>query len=235
MREADLLPDWFVGGAGKRRLLSALLREDSAQPPWDATPPWTQAQLAAAAGLHQKHTVWRHVAVLVEAEILVEDGARYGVNPDSPLRRPLLDLMVALDGLPPRALPPARGGRPRRGSPRVKPRPARVLRFHLYSCSRFHRRVPPRRNRMARNERHIVPNREGGWDVKRPGASRVSSHHGTQAAAKQRAKEILSRDGGGEAVIHNRSGQIRDSDTVASGTTPRLRSTRSIRSRKTPR
>jgi hypothetical protein len=25
MREPDLLPDWFVGGAGKRRLLTALL------------------------------------------------------------------------------------------------------------------------------------------------------------------------------------------------------------------
>lgn len=113
MREADLLPDWFVGGAGKRRLLSALLREDASRPPWDQPPPWTQAQLAAAAGLHEKHTVWRHVAVLVEAKILLEHGGRYRLNKRSPLRRPLLDLMLALDRLPSRPLPPARGGLPR--------------------------------------------------------------------------------------------------------------------------
>jgi Uncharacterized protein conserved in bacteria (DUF2188) len=73
---------------------------------------------------------------------------------------------------------------------------------------------------MARNERHVVRNPTGGWDVKKPGASRASSHHDTQVGAERRAKEILSRDGGGEAVIHNRRGQIRDSDTVAPGHDP---------------
>jgi len=42
---------------------------------------------------------------------------------------------------------------------------------------------------MPRNERHVVPNSEGGWDVKKPGSPRASSHHGTQAGAEQRAKE----------------------------------------------
>lgn len=73
---------------------------------------------------------------------------------------------------------------------------------------------------MPRNQRHIVPKSSGGWDVKQPGASRASSHHQTQAAAETRAKEILARSGGGEAVIHNRAGQIRDSDTVAPGHDP---------------
>ena len=71
-----------------------------------------------------------------------------------------------------------------------------------------------------RNERHIVPNPDGGWDVKKPGAERASSHHRTQADAEARAKEILGNTGGGEAVIHNRQGQIRDSDTVAPGNDP---------------
>ena len=70
---------------------------------------------------------------------------------------------------------------------------------------------------MARNERHVVPNSNGGWDVKKPGASRASAHLPTQADAEQRAKQILHNDNGGEAVIHNRQGQIRDSDTVAPG------------------
>jgi hypothetical protein len=78
----------------------------------------------------------------------------------------------------------------------------------------------PKGQRMSRNSRHVVPNNNGGWDVKCPGATRSSSHHQTQAAAETRAKQILGRSGGGEAVIHNRAGQIRDSDTVAPGRDP---------------
>lgn len=73
---------------------------------------------------------------------------------------------------------------------------------------------------MTRNERHIVPNPNGGWDVRKPGAARASSHHNTQGEAETRAKDILSNTGGGEAVIHNRKGQIRDSDTVFPGNDP---------------
>ncbi|MHA1740890.1 MAG: DUF2188 domain-containing protein [Candidatus Thorarchaeota archaeon] len=71
-----------------------------------------------------------------------------------------------------------------------------------------------------RNERHVVPNPEGGWDVRKPSASRASSHHETQSEAEARAKEILARSGGGEVVIHDREGKIRDSDTVPPGKDP---------------
>ncbi len=71
-----------------------------------------------------------------------------------------------------------------------------------------------------RNERHVVPNPDGGWDVKKPGADKASSHHPTQAEAEDRAKEILRNIGGGEAVIHRPDGTIRDSDTVAPGNDP---------------
>ncbi len=67
---------------------------------------------------------------------------------------------------------------------------------------------------MPRNERHIVRNPNGGWDVKRPNASRASAHLPTQGAAERRAKEILRGDGGGEAVVHRPNGEIRGSDTV---------------------
>ncbi|MFC1874672.1 DUF2188 domain-containing protein [Chloroflexota bacterium] len=70
-----------------------------------------------------------------------------------------------------------------------------------------------------RNERHVVPNPKGGWDIKKPNAARVSSHHETQAEAEARAKEILAR-GGGEVVIHDKEGKIRDSDTVPPGRDP---------------
>lgn len=73
---------------------------------------------------------------------------------------------------------------------------------------------------MPRNERHIVRNPAGGWDVKKPGADRSSGHFDRQSDAIDRAKEILGRDGGGEAVIHGTDNLIRDSDTVAPGHDP---------------
>jgi hypothetical protein len=112
-RQPDLLPDWFVGGAGKRRLLRALLLKDAAGPPWDSPPPWTKKQLADAAGLHEKHTVHRHVEVLVEAGLLQEHAGRYRLNTRSPLCKPLRSLVLALDRLPDAELPASRGGTPR--------------------------------------------------------------------------------------------------------------------------
>jgi len=43
---------------------------------------------------------------------------------------------------------------------------------------------------VPRNERHVVPNPDGGWDVRKPGGERASSHHDTQAQAEARAKSI---------------------------------------------
>ena len=72
----------------------------------------------------------------------------------------------------------------------------------------------------SRNERHVVPNPEGGWDVTAPGGSRASAHRDTQAAAQDRARAIVGNLGGGEVVIHGRDGRVRDSDTVAPGNDP---------------
>lgn len=73
---------------------------------------------------------------------------------------------------------------------------------------------------MPRNERHVVPNPRGGWDVRAPGADRASAHADTQAAGINRAREIVRNTGGGEVVIHGRDGRIRDSDTVPPGNDP---------------
>lgn len=70
------------------------------------------------------------------------------------------------------------------------------------------------------SNRHVVPNKNGGWDVKAPGASRASAHADTQKAATDRAREIVHNAGGGEVRIPGRNGQIRDSDTVAPGNDP---------------
>lgn len=73
---------------------------------------------------------------------------------------------------------------------------------------------------MSSNNRHVVPNPAGGWDVVKPDADRASSHHDTQQQAIHRGREIVTNLGGGELRIHGRNGQIRDSDTVAPGNDP---------------
>jgi hypothetical protein len=74
---------------------------------------------------------------------------------------------------------------------------------------------------MSEN-RHVVQNPDGGWDIRKPGRGRASSPHDTQAAAERRAKEIVSGQGGGEVVIHGRDERIRDSDTVPPARDPNL-------------
>lgn len=73
---------------------------------------------------------------------------------------------------------------------------------------------------MSRNQRHVVPNPQGGWDIRKPGASRVSAHLPTQAEAERRATEILRNDDGGERITHDRLGRIRSSDTIAPAPDP---------------
>lgn len=71
------------------------------------------------------------------------------------------------------------------------------------------------------NDRHVVPNANGGWDVKANGAQRASAHADTQAEAQARARQIVSNAGGGEMLTHGRDGQIRAKDTINPGNDPR--------------
>ncbi len=59
---------------------------------------------------------------------------------------------------------------------------------------------------------HVVPNPEGGWDVKRGGASRAGSHHDTKNEAVQSGRSV-SRSQGTELRIHNKDGRIASSDS----------------------
>jgi hypothetical protein len=106
-READLLPDWFVGGAGKRRLLRALT--DASSPLWQEGPPWTDVQLAGQAELTTKNAVGRHLRVL-EAAGLLQMVAGGWQRTTAPLWADLKLYLDALDGLPSTALPTSRGG-----------------------------------------------------------------------------------------------------------------------------
>lgn len=69
------------------------------------------------------------------------------------------------------------------------------------------------------NTRHVVPSGPNKWVVTEPGKGTKSTHR-TQGAAEQAAKKDLKQTGGGEAVIHDRQGKIRDSDTIAPARDP---------------
>ena len=79
----------------------------------------------------------------------------------------------------------------------------------------------PRRFTMPNpNDRYVVPDLDGGWDVKAAQAKRSSKHNQTPAEAIQHAKEIVRNAGGGEVRIQGKDGRFRDSDTVAPGNDP---------------
>ncbi|GFO59096.1 hypothetical protein GMST_14210 [Geomonas silvestris] len=65
---------------------------------------------------------------------------------------------------------------------------------------------------MSRDEHHVVPNGDGGWDVKRNGADRASVHVDTKQEAIDRGR-VISQNQGTELVIHNRDGKISNSDS----------------------
>ena len=65
---------------------------------------------------------------------------------------------------------------------------------------------------MSREEHHIVPNKNGGWDVKRNGADRASVHTDTKQEAIDKGRAI-SRNQATELVIHNKDGKISNSDS----------------------
>ena len=66
-----------------------------------------------------------------------------------------------------------------------------------------------------RTRRHVVPVPGGGWNVVKPGAKRISSHHDTEAQAEARARDIIVKAGGGEIVIHRADGLVRRTDQIS--------------------
>ena len=71
------------------------------------------------------------------------------------------------------------------------------------------------------NDRHIVRESDGGWDVKGAHAKRFSKHAKAQAEAIQHAKGVVRNTGGREGRIQGRDGRFPNSDTVATANDPR--------------
>ncbi len=65
---------------------------------------------------------------------------------------------------------------------------------------------------MSRKSHHVVPNRDGGWDIKKGGYERASGHCDTKSEAIEQGRKI-SQNQKTELVIHNKNGKISDSDS----------------------
>lgn len=65
---------------------------------------------------------------------------------------------------------------------------------------------------MPRKEHHVVPNPNGGWDVKRENAKRASGHYETKQEAMDAGRR-MSVNQGTELISHRRDGVIQGSDS----------------------
>ncbi len=59
---------------------------------------------------------------------------------------------------------------------------------------------------------HVVPNKDGGWDIKKGGQAKPISHHRTKDPAIDNARRI-SRIEKSELYIHGRDGKIQKKDS----------------------
>lgn len=64
---------------------------------------------------------------------------------------------------------------------------------------------------MGKNQ-HVVPNKNGGWNVKGAGNSNATKHFDTKQPATDYARKI-SQNQGSELIIHNKDGRIAQKDS----------------------
>jgi hypothetical protein len=91
-RPKSRLRDWLFGAPGKRRLLEAVIADESRV--------WRQAELAEAAGMHKKGSADEPILALVQIGLLAKTAGRYRLQIDHPLVPPLRALLRALAEVP---------------------------------------------------------------------------------------------------------------------------------------
>jgi len=70
-----------------------------------------------------------------------------------------------------------------------------------------------------RKTTHVVPNPQGGWDVKIGGKKKPVSHHNTKDTAIKSGR-VTSRNEKSELFIHGRDGKIQRKDSHGSDPYP---------------
>lgn len=72
---------------------------------------------------------------------------------------------------------------------------------------------------MARKERHVVPNPNGGWDSKRENAERSSKHFETKKEAMEWSRE-KSKEEKSELIPHGKDGKIQNPNSYGNDPNP---------------
>jgi len=72
---------------------------------------------------------------------------------------------------------------------------------------------------MAKNTQHVLPHPEGGWGVKKGGASHVTRRFATQKEAIAYGRKI-SKAQGSEFYVHGSDGLIRSKDSYGNDPHP---------------
>lgn len=60
---------------------------------------------------------------------------------------------------------------------------------------------------------HVVPNPDGGWDVKKGGSEKASGHYRTKREAED-AGRAISRNQGSELIIHGKNGRMQSMEST---------------------
>jgi len=84
--------DWVFGSPGKRRLLEVLLGDEGR--------PWSQTELASAAGMHPKGSADEHLLALAQIGLVDVVESRYRLRAEHALVDPLRALLHAVADLP---------------------------------------------------------------------------------------------------------------------------------------
>ena len=62
------------------------------------------------------------------------------------------------------------------------------------------------------NSHHVVPDPNGGWNIRKSGSERITQHFDTKADAVDAAR-IISRNQNSELFIHKKDGQFQSRDS----------------------
>lgn len=72
---------------------------------------------------------------------------------------------------------------------------------------------------MAKKTHHVVPNSNGGWDVKKGGSEKASNHFDKKSDAVEKGREI-SQNQGSEFYVHGKDGKIQTKDSHGNDPNP---------------
>jgi hypothetical protein len=72
---------------------------------------------------------------------------------------------------------------------------------------------------MAKSSHHVVPAKNGGWNVKKGGAEKASKHFDDKKGAVAYGREV-SKNQGSELYIHKKDGTIQSKDSHGNDPNP---------------